>query len=144
VPHVTPVVTLSKSSETKTGNSSGRSNGRPAPVAVWGRVLGKIVLRTLPVVLIGLTVALNYRLWLSDTHGLPKVRLLQTALQEQQDENAQLAERNQALAAEVRSLKEGDEAIEELARTELGMIRKDETFFRVLESPPPALSVTRE
>ncbi|NJN48210.1 MAG: cell division protein FtsB [Candidatus Competibacteraceae bacterium] len=99
---------------------------------------------TLPLILISLSVALNVQLWLSDTQGLPKVRLLQAALQEQQNENAQLEERNQALAAEVSNLKEGVAAIEELARTELGMIRKDETFFRVLESPPPALSVTRE
>lgn len=144
MPHVTPVATLSKSSETESGNSTGRPNRRPAPVAGWIRALEKVALITLPLILISLSVALNVQLWLSDTQGLPKVRLLQAALQEQQNENAQLEERNQALAAEVSNLKEGVAAIEELARTELGMIRKDETFFRVLESPPPALSVTRE
>lgn len=47
--------------------------------------------------------------------------------------NAKLRERNQALEAEVRDLKQGLEAIEERARSELGMIKKDEVFYQVVE-----------
>jgi len=48
------------------------------------------------------------------------------------EENKALAERNLSLAAEVMDLKEGMEVIEERARSELGMIRKDETFYRII------------
>jgi cell division protein FtsB len=53
----------------------------------------------------------------------------------QQDKNAALEQRNVALEAEVRDLKQGLEAIEERARYELGMIKSDEVFFQVVEKP---------
>ena len=53
-------------------------------------------------------------------------------LVESRDNNARLKARNDALDAEVRDLKEGTEALEERARLELGMIRKDETFYQVI------------
>ena len=77
--------------------------------------------------------ALNIQLWKWDGAGVRQVRALQGAVVEQRAENAVLEERNKALEAEVRSLKEDLEAIEERARTELGMIRKDEVFFHILE-----------
>jgi cell division protein FtsB len=46
--------------------------------------------------------------------------------------NAELAERNDALAGEVRDLKQGIDAAEERARSDLGMVREDETFFLVV------------
>lgn len=51
----------------------------------------------------------------------------------QMAENSQLRERNQALAAEVADLKQGVDAIEERARRELGMIKKGETFYQVID-----------
>ena len=54
-------------------------------------------------------------------------------MQVQQEKNNVLAVRNQVLAAEVQDLKSGNDAIEERARSELGMIRKGETFFQVIE-----------
>ena len=51
----------------------------------------------------------------------------------QRAKNAQLEARNAALAAEVRDLKQGLEAIEERARYELGMVRHDEIFFQIVE-----------
>lgn len=59
----------------------------------------------------------------------------------QKVENEQLRQRNLALEAEVRDLKQGMEAIEERARSELGMIKKDETFYQVIEetNPPEAV-----
>jgi cell division protein FtsB len=55
-------------------------------------------------------------------------------VQEQKDANARLRQRNGALDAEVRDLKQGVEAIEERARYELGMIRQDEIFFQVISA----------
>ena len=86
--------------------------------------------------LIGLALllaGLNYQLWLNDQAGVREWRALQARVDRQQAENARLTERNDALTAEVDSLKNGDEAIEERARTEMGMIRDDETFFYIIE-----------
>ena len=55
-------------------------------------------------------------------------------------ETQHLVERNRALYAEVNDLKSGLEAIEEIARTELGMTRQDEIFFQVLEEPVDSLA----
>lgn len=85
-----------------------------------------------------LLVILNGQLWLFADRGIPKVLVLQEAVQAQRTENARLKERNSALEAEVKSLKEGLEAIEERARVELGMIRQGETFFYILDNTPPA------
>jgi cell division protein FtsB len=56
----------------------------------------------------------------------------------QKEENAKLRARNDTLDAEVRDLKQGYAAIEERARSELGMIKQDEVFYQVLESTVPA------
>lgn len=92
--------------------------------------------RILLAVLMALILSLNYQLWLSPDQGVRKVRSLEAAVQAQRAENAILTERNAALEAEVNDLKEGLAAIEERARAELGMIRKGETFFRILEETP--------
>ncbi|HEX9773531.1 MAG TPA: cell division protein FtsB [Steroidobacteraceae bacterium] len=80
--------------------------------------------------------ALQYRLWIS-SNGMRDVWRLEQAIDAQQQENDSLAERNRALAAEVRDLKEGRTAIEERARTDLGMIGANETFYQVV---PPETS----
>ena len=61
-----------------------------------------------------------------------------TQVAEQKEGNARLKVRNDALDAEVRDLKQGLEAIEERARTELGMIKQDELFVQVLARPKRA------
>ena len=75
---------------------------------------------------------LQVQLWIAPD-GIRAVMQLQRDMQEQQDKNNILAARNQVLAAEVQDLKSGNYAIEERARSELGMIRKGETFFQVIE-----------
>ena len=88
--------------------------------------------------------ALQYRLWLSG-NGMREVWRLEQAIEAQRKENDGLAQRNRALAAEVRDLKEGHAALEERARTDLGMIGANETFYQVVppetsNSPAPASS----
>lgn len=89
-------------------------------------------MKILITILLTLLLLLQYKLWFGDG-GLIKVWRLNEMVQQQQAENEKLKERNQALEAEVRDLKQGLEAIEERARSELGMIKEDETFFQVIE-----------
>lgn len=91
----------------------------------------KILAAALAVALI----LLQYRIWISDD-GLRGVERLQHAVAAQQKLNAGLTERNSRLAAEVQDLKSGTAAIEELARSDLGMIGPNETFYQVVEPAP--------
>jgi cell division protein FtsB len=77
---------------------------------------------------------LQVRLWLSDD-GMPEVWRLENEIARQQQENATLQARNRGLIAEVQDLKDGTAAIEERARTDLGMIGKNETFVEVVPAP---------
>ena len=81
--------------------------------------------------------ALQYPLWIGKGSWL-RVWELDRSLAQQRDTNARLKARNDALDAEVRDLKQGLDAIEERARLELGMIRKDEIFYQVVEARPSA------
>ncbi len=85
--------------------------------------------------LLAAVVALQYRLWVSPT-GMRDVWRTNQAIEAQVKENARLQERNRKLAAEVRDLKEGHAALEERARTDLGMIGANETFFQVVPAAP--------
>lgn len=85
-------------------------------------------------VLLALLLLLQYPLWFG-SGGVFAVWSLHREIDAQRAENARLAERNQVLAAEVVDLKQGLEAIEERARAELGMIKKGETFYQVVEAP---------
>ena len=84
------------------------------------------------ILLIAILVVLQYRLWLSHD-GLPSLLRLHHAVEKQRQDNEKLAERNAVLAAEVADLKSGLDALEERARSELGMIKPGETFFHVIE-----------
>jgi cell division protein FtsB len=75
---------------------------------------------------------LQYRLWFSHD-GLPSVMHLYRSVVLQEQRNLILEERNQVLAAEVQDLKSGLDAIEERARSELGMIKQDETFIQIID-----------
>lgn len=75
---------------------------------------------------------LQYQLWFGNG-GLLRAWQLEERVAQQRAENAKLDERNKALEAEVRDLKQGIEAIEERARTDIGMIKKGETFFQVVD-----------
>lgn len=89
------------------------------------------------VVLVLLLGWLQYRLWFG-TGGAGQVAQLEAQVAQQAHQNTGLRERNAALAAEVADLKSptGEAAVEERARSELGMIRPGETFYRVVEGAP--------
>lgn len=86
--------------------------------------------------LIVLIVALQYRLWLGDG-SIREYRELQARIEEMNQEGERRQARNAALAADVKDLKEGTEAVEERARQELGMIKPGETFVQVYEASKP-------
>jgi len=85
--------------------------------------------------LVVLLVQLQYRLWVGDG-SLAEVWSLYQQVEAQRAENQRLLERNQALEAEVKDLKQGLDAIEERAREELGMIKKGESFYQIIDEPP--------
>lgn len=88
-------------------------------------------MKILSILLLILLLGLQYSLW-AGRGGLAEIWRLTQAGQAQQEENRALRERNLALDAEVRDLKQGTAAIEERARSELGMIGKDETFYQLV------------
>jgi cell division protein FtsB len=81
-----------------------------------------------------LLAVLQYQLWYG-RGGIGDLAELHSARDAQSLENRRLQERNRALEAEVADLKSGLEAIEERARTEMGMIREDEVFYQIIEAP---------
>ena len=96
--------------------------------------------------LLALLAALQYRLWWAGGGGGGSVAALQAQVDGQTRENQGLQQRNDALAAEVEDLKSGEAAVEERARSELGMIKPGEKFYRVVEptAPVPAPPVATE
>ncbi|HET7201785.1 MAG TPA: cell division protein FtsB [Steroidobacteraceae bacterium] len=97
-----------------------------------------MTLRIVAGLLFAALLVLQYRIWASPS-GMREVWRLERAIEAQVDENERLAERNRTLAAEVRDLKEGKKAIEERARTDLGMVRANETFFQVVPPSDPGV-----
>ena len=89
-------------------------------------------------VLAALLAWLQYTMWFG-TGGSHEVDALRAQVEHQRAENLQLQQRNEALVAEVDDLKSGGAAVEERARSELGMVKPGETFYRVVEgSSAPA------
>ena len=79
-----------------------------------------------------LLILLQYRLWIGNG-SMTEVHHLQEQISQIEQENENLKERNLSLAAEVLDLKQGQEAIEERARSEMGMIKYDETFYQIID-----------
>jgi cell division protein FtsB len=94
------------------------------------------MLRVLVLVLAVMLAWLQYRLWFGGG-GQGELSQLHEAIARQERDNDGRQQRNDALAAEVEDLKSGEAAVEERARSELGMIKPGETFYRVVESAPP-------
>ena len=99
-------------------------------------------MRILAIIFATLILALQYPMWLGKG-GWLQVRELDRQVEAQRQANAELKARNAALDADVRDLKQGYEAIEERARSELGMIRQDEVFFQLpADTPGPDATKT--
>jgi len=92
-------------------------------------------MRILAGVLVALIVLIQYPLWFGKG-GWLRAWEVDRQVGAAREANRRLETRNAALAAEVRDLKTGTEAIEERARSELGMIRGDEIFFQIEEAAP--------
>ena len=105
-------------------------------------------MRIVAILLAVLLMAIQWPLWFGKG-GWLQVRETDRQLAAQREENLKLKARNEGLDADVRDLKTGSEAIEERARSELGMIRNDEVFFQVqpgvvtAAKPPPAAARPR-
>lgn len=90
-----------------------------------------------------LLVLLQYKIWLGDG-GIPEILQRQGDVDGVQLQVDKLKERNQALAAEVQDLKKGLDAIEERARSEMGMIGEDEVYYQVISSDSKVETVSGE
>lgn len=84
-------------------------------------------------VLLVVLLMLQYRLWVGDGSFANMVQL-NSEIAKQSEQNARLIERNRLLNEEVLALKSSQDALEERARNDLGMIKKGETFFMVVQS----------
>jgi len=91
-------------------------------------------LKALTLILVILIAALQYPLWLSKKGSWLTVWNLNQQISKQKEMNDQLKARNASLDEEVRDLKQGYGAIEERARSELGMVKQDEVFIQVLDA----------
>ena len=91
-------------------------------------------MRALLVVLVAVFLLLQFKMWFGEG-GYRDGQRLAERVEQQARENEMLAQRNRELQAEVEDLRQGLQAIEERARSELGMIKEDEEFYQVV--PPP-------
>lgn len=94
-------------------------------------------------VLLILFIWLQYKIWLQDG-GLPEVLQLQQEVKQVKTEVQKLQERNSSLNAEVKDLKKGLDAIEERARSEMGMIKQGEVYYQVIKPETEKPSVAEK
>jgi len=88
-------------------------------------------MRALFAILLLILVLLQLKMWFGEG-GFSDVRRLEQRVEEQAKENEALAQRNRELQAEVEDLRQGLEAVEERARSELGLIKENEEFYQVV------------
>jgi len=84
------------------------------------------------IVLLIMLVWLQYKLWFSPS-GLPQYWRMKDQIEKAETENTALQARNAQVVAEVENLKQGNDAIEERARKELGLIKNDEVFYQIVK-----------
>ncbi|MDC8446351.1 MAG: cell division protein FtsB [Nitrosomonas sp.] len=92
-------------------------------------------MKSLTIVLIALIALIQYPLWLGKGSWL-QVRTFEQDIIQTQEENLKLQNRNMIFHAEINDLKQGTDAIEERARNDIGMIKKNEIFFQIVETNP--------
>ena len=89
-------------------------------------------MKILLVILTITAAVLQYRLWVGEG-SIAEVVRLEAEIVKQQAENDRMKARNRLLAAEVAALKSGTAGVEERARQQMGMIKKGETFFMIVD-----------
>jgi cell division protein FtsB len=94
-------------------------------------------MKALTLIFVLLIALLQYPLWLGKGSWL-RVWNVNKQVAEQKEKNSIYKQRNDTLRAEVRDLKQGNDAVEERARSELGMIKSDEVFYQVIDQPLPS------
>lgn len=97
------------------------------------------MLKWLALILIALLIGLQIKLWIGDG-GMRDLRAIRARVAEQKAENAKLQQRNEALHADVEDLKQGRDAVEARARSQLGLIKPGEVFYQVVNPPTGATS----
>ena len=100
-------------------------------------------MKILAAILGALIVLIQYPLWIGKA-GWVRAWQLEKDLSAHQSRNGELEARNAALAAEVRDLKQGSEALEERARRELGMVKGNEIFYQYQDPPRPGIAEAPE
>jgi cell division protein FtsB len=95
------------------------------------------MLRWVALILILILIGLQMKLW-TGNGSMHDVENLRAAVRAQGEKNAKQIQLNQALAADVADLKNGKQAIEARARSELGLIKPGEVFYQVVEKPANA------
>jgi cell division protein FtsB len=94
-------------------------------------------MRSLIAILLLVLLALQVKMWFGEG-GYSDVKRLAVRVEEQARENEELAQRNRELQAEVEDLRQGLHAVEERARSELGMVKEKEQFYQVIPGVPDA------
>jgi len=92
-------------------------------------------MRAVTLILFVLLILLQFKLWLGEG-GFTEVARLETRVEDQRTQNDDLLQRNAELQAEVEDLRERMDAVEERARSELGLIKADEKFYQVVPPSP--------
>ena len=93
------------------------------------------IMRAVTLILFVLLILLQFKLWLGEG-GFTEVARLETRVEDQRRQNDDLLQRNAELQAEVEDLRERLDAVEERARSELGLIKPDEKFYQVVPPSP--------
>ncbi|CZG23232.1 Cell division protein FtsB [Legionella pneumophila] len=89
-------------------------------------------MRPIFIILIVALVALQHKLWLGDGNIIQWIKL-EKKLEAHKSQNDKLAARNKAMEADIKELKSGDQALEEHARYELGMIKQNEIYYQFVD-----------
>ncbi|MGH8126350.1 MAG: cell division protein FtsB [Rhodanobacteraceae bacterium] len=98
------------------------------------------MLRWIALILIALLIGLQVKLWIGNG-GMRDLRAIRSRVSQQKAENVKLKQRNEALSADVRDLKHGQDAVEARARSQLGLVKPGEVFYQVVDTPTGAASV---
>lgn len=79
-----------------------------------------------------LLVIFQYQIWFSP-NGIPKIYSLRTAISQQKARNDAAEKHNSGLKADITALKNSSSAVEEHARSDIGLIKKGEVFYQVVK-----------